>query len=73
MKIIEKDIIFGKQLLTLTQQRAIYWKSEQLLILSDMHLGKAAHFRKHGISLPTTVSMQDLTRLEKLLLYYTPE
>lgn len=72
MKITETDITFGGQKLTLTQQRAIHWEAEQTLILSDLHLGKAAHFRKHGISLPSTISMQDLSRLQQLLVHYHP-
>lgn len=72
MKIIEHSLTFGNEVLTLTQQRAIYWAKEEALILSDLHLGKAAHFRKHGISLPTTISMQDLRRLQLLLSHYNP-
>lgn len=72
MKLSEQDISFGGQDLLLTNQRAIYWPKESALILSDLHLGKAAHFRKHGIALPSTVSEQDLFRLQQLLTHYQP-
>ncbi|RNC64915.1 ligase-associated DNA damage response endonuclease PdeM [Proteiniphilum sp. X52] len=72
MKLSEHPLSFGGHELLLTNQRAIYWPREDVLILSDLHLGKAAHFRKHGIALPTTVSEQDLFRLQQLLVHYHP-
>lgn len=72
MSIIEQPIRFGKADLLLTNQRAIFWQQQQALILSDLHLGKAAHFRKNGIPLPGQVSVQDLERLEQLILHYQP-
>jgi DNA ligase-associated metallophosphoesterase len=68
----EYIISFGNEELMLTDQRAIYWPAENTLILSDLHLGKAAHFRKHGIPLPTTVNERDLFRLQNLLSHNRP-
>ncbi len=70
MKIGEQTITFNKQELTLNTQRSIYWKDQKTLILSDLHLGKAAHFRKHGIAIPMDTAITDLTRLESLIAYY---
>src|SRR5690606_19707566 len=56
--------------LILTNQRIIYWPEEDTLILSDLHLGKAAHFRKHGIALPKQVAERDIERLAKLITHY---
>lgn len=72
MNLHELDISFGPETLTLTNQRALFWKRKNTLVLSDLHLGKAAHFRRNGIALPRRVSMQDLKFLENLLLYYRP-
>lgn len=72
MKLSEYPLSFGGQELLLNNQRAVYWLQEKVLILSDLHLGKAAHFRKHGIALPTTVSEHDLFRLQQLLVHYQP-
>ena len=47
--------------LTLDKERAIYWPAQELLIISDLHIGKPAHFRKHGIQVPSTIGDQDLT------------
>lgn len=43
--------------------RAIWWPSERTWIVTDVHLGKAAHFRKNGIAIPSAVNSSNLTRL----------
>ena len=58
--------------LTLLAQRSIYWKAHQTLILSDLHLGKAGHFRKHGIPVSKKVHLADLQILHSLILQYQP-
>lgn len=73
MKLIEEPIIFAEENLTLTNQRVMYWSRKNALILSDLHLGKAAHFRRNGIPMPVQVSLQDINRLEFLINYYQPE
>ena len=50
--ISEISINFAGEQLTLNQYRSIFWDKEKSLILSDLHLGKTAHFRKNGIALP---------------------
>ncbi|WP_240903176.1 ligase-associated DNA damage response endonuclease PdeM [Sphingobacterium sp. SGG-5] len=70
MNIVEQDLIFSGENLILTNQRIIYWPEEDTLILSDLHLGKAAHFRKHGIALPKQVAERDIERLAKLITHY---
>lgn len=44
-----------------------------MLVLSDLHLGKAGHFRKHGIPIPKLIHTTDLAILEKLLVTYSPQ
>lgn len=73
MNLKELEIKFNEEKLVLNNQRALYWPSEKALLLADIHLGKAAHFRKNGIAIPTQVAQTDLTILEKLLQYYKPE
>lgn len=73
MNIVTKDIQFGGETLTLTNQRVLYWKAQEALILSDIHIGKTAHFRQHGIAIPDTVLMKDLERLQLLLAYFSPK
>lgn len=67
MSIITKDITIQDEILTLTNQRALYWEREDTLILSDLHIGKTAHFRKAGIPIPSIVLDNDLKRLQNLI------
>lgn len=64
--------IRGEQLI-LEKERALYLPNQQLLAISDLHLGKAAHFRKAGLAVPNSVSQSDLNRLSSLLHYYQPK
>lgn len=70
MEIFEYEILFDKHRLVMTNQRVLYWPDLDTLILSDLHLGKAAHFRKNGIAIPSNVQEQDLLRLSRLIKYY---
>lgn len=73
MKIIEKPISIANTTLTLTNQRAVYWSAHETLILSDLHLGKGAHFRRHGIAIPAEISEEDLNQLSMLIRHYLPK
>lgn len=64
---VTKDILCLNEILTLTNQRALFWKIEHLLVLSDLHIGKTAHFRKAGIAIPSIILQKDLARLEQLI------
>ncbi len=61
------------EFLTLDKDRAIYWEAKKMLIISDLHLGKSAHFRKHGIQVPSTVGKTDLQRLAALTKKYATD
>ena len=58
--------------LILDKERAIYLPQQQLLAISDLHLGKAAHFRKSGLQVPSTLAQGDLKRLSTLIEKYQP-
>lgn len=66
----EVEISFGGERLVLSPLRAVYWPEKKTLILSDLHLGKSAHFRKNGIPVSSLVNENDIARLEKLLQCY---
>ena len=67
------QIEISGQNLILLPEKAIFWVQQNLLILSDLHLGKASHFRKSGIPVPLKVFQKDLDCLSNLLNYYQPE
>lgn len=53
--------------------RALYWEAEDTLLLSDLHLGKAAHFRRSGIAVPFEVDQETEDRLIAVLLDCQPK
>lgn len=73
MNVQTKSIQVRRQNFILTNQRALFWKEEKALILSDLHIGKTAHFRKNGIALANQIMKNDLERLSILIEYFRPE
>ena len=59
--------------LQLSNLRCACWQEEKMLILSDMHLGKTAHFRQHGIQIPSSVMQSDLQRLSTAIVTYNAD
>lgn len=53
--------------LTLLPERALYWSRRDMLIVADMHWGKAATFRAAGLALPEGNMGSDLARLDQAL------
>ncbi len=66
----EIELLIRGEKIILTNDRALYWPDTHTLILSDLHLGKSAHFRKHGIAVPQAVNQKDLQRLNRLFSRY---
>lgn len=64
---------FLDQTLLLLPEKALYWKDREMLILADVHLGKAGHFRKSGIPVSDLVHSRDLYIIEKLINQYEPK
>ena len=58
---LEKTI--QNQTLVFTNQRALFWQEQKAVIISDLHIGKAAYFRKNGIPIPSGILEKDLERL----------
>ncbi len=57
----------------LSAGKAVYWEEERALIVADLHVGKAAHFRKAGIAVPGNIVQEDLYRLQQLITKYNPQ
>ncbi len=73
MNLIEQPVCFAGNDLLLNNQRSIYWQAQNALILSDLHSGKSAHFRKHGMAIPSYLHYSDLERLQFLIQHYQPK
>lgn len=55
------------QTLILLPEKALFWKEKRLLIIADLHLGKAGHFRKSGIPVSDLIHSKDILQLDKLI------
>lgn len=70
---MEQEILFADKRWIISNQRTLYWPDREILILSDLHLGKSQHFRKNGLAIPSLVHQRDLIRLERQLNHYNPK
>lgn len=61
-----------EQELNLIPSKALFWRNEKILIVSDLHLGKENHFRKSGIPIPFGLHKNDLNNLDILIDEYKP-
>lgn len=68
IKTLEKTIKNEK--IIFTNQKAMFWERENALIISDLHVGKSAHFRKSGIAVSSQILLDDLEVLEGLILSF---
>lgn len=59
--------------LCLLKEKAIWIPKLQTLLLSDVHFGKASHFRKSGIPIPEPIHEKDLVTLEALINSLNPK
>jgi DNA ligase-associated metallophosphoesterase len=62
-----QEITLQDEQLHLLPERAVWWPAQRAIMLSDVHWGKSAHFRKHGIPMPGGTQRQDAMRLAGLL------
>jgi DNA ligase-associated metallophosphoesterase len=59
----------GEHVLLLAQ-KAIFWPRENMLIVADIHFGKAASFRALGVPVPHGTTSQNLAALDQLIADY---
>ena len=58
-----QHIEFGGLEFIARADRTLWHKTSDTLFLSDLHLGKGAHFRQAGIPIPEASELSDLDRL----------
>ena len=59
--------------LWLLAHKAVYWPARRMLIIADIHFGKAAAFRALGVPVPRATTTQNLLALDTLLASYACE
>ncbi|HEU5436785.1 MAG TPA: ligase-associated DNA damage response endonuclease PdeM [Telluria sp.] len=62
-----KDIVIAGEALVLLAEKALYWPRERMLIIADIHFGKAASFRAAGVPVPRGTTTQNLAALDELV------
>lgn len=51
---------------------ALHWEEQEMLLISDVHLGKVTHFRKFGAAVPSTVIHKNFELLDLVMTYFRP-
>lgn len=67
------QIEINNQVFVLHNSGALYWVEKRMLLISDVHLGKISHFRKHGMALPTGAIFKNFYKLDKVIDHFSPE
>ena len=65
LKILDQNFI-------LHPSGALYWEQESILLISDVHLGKVSHFRKHGAAIPSQIIHKNFELLDTVMEYFRP-
>ncbi len=53
--------------------KALYWPRERMLVVADIHFGKAAAFRALGVPVPRGTTTDNLARLDALMARHPAE
>lgn len=67
------EIVIKNNTFILHCSGAMFWKEKNILLISDVHLGKIAHFRKHGFAIPETAIHENFKRMDEILELFKPE
>ena len=61
------------EMVWLLAHKAVYWPTRKMLVIADIHFGKAAAFRALGVPVPRGTTTQNLLALDVLLASYACE
>jgi uncharacterized protein len=67
-----KLVTILEQEFVLHSSGAMFWKEEELLVISDVHLGKISHFRKFGSAVPQSAVQANFQKLNEVLEVFQP-
>lgn len=63
-----REVVVAGEALLLLAQKALYWPREKMLVIADIHFGKAASFRAQGVPVPRGTTTQNLAELDALMM-----
>jgi DNA ligase-associated metallophosphoesterase len=64
---LKTEVNLAGEDVVLLAQKALYWPREKMLVIADIHFGKAAAFRSFGIPVPSGTTTQNLDALDELV------
>lgn len=51
---------------------AVFWEERNMLLISDVHLGKVSHFRKFGSAVPQQAVQENFKKLDEVVAFFNP-
>lgn len=66
------EVALAGERVLLLPQRALLWPAQRMLVVADLHFGKAAAFRAGGIPVPRGTTAQNLDALDMLVARHAP-
>lgn len=70
---MSEEIKLNNHRFILYPEKGMLWQSKEILLISDMHLGKVNHFRRSGIAVPHQANDENIERMISLLQQAKPE
>ncbi len=67
------QVVLGGAVFDVLPQRALFWHARRMLIVADVHIGKAATFRARGVPVPEGTTAGTLARLSALIESTAPD
>lgn len=67
-----EEIQVAEQTFRLLGAGALLWPAQKMLVVADLHLGKAETFGQNGLPLPAEAQLEDLRRLTQLMEIHQP-
>jgi DNA ligase-associated metallophosphoesterase len=61
------EVVVAGETVLLLAQKALYWPRQKMLVVADIHFGKAASFRALGVPVPRGTTTQNLGALDALM------
>ena len=68
-----RELLVAGERLLLLPQKAVYWPAAKMLVIADIHFGKAASFRARGVPVPRGTTTQNLAALDELMALHEVE
>lgn len=69
---MQQSIKINNQEFILHPHGGIFWVEKSMLLISDVHLGKVAHFRKFGAAVPQKAIHKNFILLDEIVSHFQP-